>query len=120
MMIQVGTPETHGASSGIRRNSSEYNDGANIDSNGGNDDYPEGNMIRDAFSAGTGPADEDIGRVAFGNSLFLIEEEFILETGVLSEEELLDETLRETFPASDPPGHFSKSLVDYQTHSRNL
>ncbi len=38
------------------------------------------------------------------------------QTHVMSEEELLDEELRETFPASDPPGHFSKSAVDRELH----
>ena len=38
------------------------------------------------------------------------------QTHVMSEEELLDEELRETFPASDPPGHFSKSSVDRELH----
>jgi hypothetical protein len=35
---------------------------------------------------------------------------------VMSEEELLDETIKESFPASDPPGHFSKSAKDKELH----
>ncbi len=31
---------------------------------------------------------------------------------VMSAEEKLDETIDESFPASDPPGHFSKSAED--------
>ncbi len=38
------------------------------------------------------------------------------QTHVMSEEELLDEELRETFPASDPLGHYSKSAVDRELH----
>lgn len=35
---------------------------------------------------------------------------------VMSEEEQLDETIKESFPASDPPGHFSKSATDKELH----
>ncbi len=35
---------------------------------------------------------------------------------VMTEEELLDETIKESFPASDPPGHFSKSAKDKELH----
>lgn len=35
---------------------------------------------------------------------------------VMTEEEKLDETLEESFPASDPPGHFSKSAEDKNMH----
>ena len=35
---------------------------------------------------------------------------------VMSEDEMLDESLKESFPASDPPGHFSKSSVDKELH----
>ena len=36
------------------------------------------------------------------------------QSRVMTQEEKLDEELRETFPASDPPGHFSKSMEDWQ------
>ena len=38
------------------------------------------------------------------------------QTHVMSQEELLYEELRESFPASDPPGHYSKSSVDRELH----
>jgi hypothetical protein len=34
----------------------------------------------------------------------------------MTEEEMLDESLKESFPASDPPGHFSKSVEDRELH----
>ena len=34
----------------------------------------------------------------------------------LSEEEMLDEAMMESFPASDPPGHRSKSSIDKSNH----
>lgn len=34
----------------------------------------------------------------------------------MTEEEMLDESLKESFPASDPPGHFSKSSEDRELH----
>lgn len=38
------------------------------------------------------------------------------QSRVLTEEEQLDEELRESFPASDPPVHFSKSKEDQELH----
>lgn len=38
------------------------------------------------------------------------------ETHVMSEDEKLDESLKESFPASDPPGHYSKSSEDRALH----
>lgn len=38
------------------------------------------------------------------------------QSRVMTEEEKLDEELRESFPASDPPGHFSKSREDQELH----
>lgn len=38
------------------------------------------------------------------------------QSRVMTEEEKLDEELRESFPASDPPGHFSKSKEDQDLH----
>jgi len=35
---------------------------------------------------------------------------------VMTEEELLDQTLEVSFPASDPPGHISKSSEDRILH----
>ena len=35
---------------------------------------------------------------------------------VMSEEEMLDESIKESFPASDPPGHISKSVEDRELH----
>jgi hypothetical protein len=35
---------------------------------------------------------------------------------VMGQEELLDETIDESFPASDPPGHYSKSAEDKLLH----
>lgn len=37
-------------------------------------------------------------------------------TDLLSPEESLDEAIDESFPASDPPGHFSKSTEDRVMH----
>jgi|GEM_PF-4124668 len=38
------------------------------------------------------------------------------QTHLMTEEEKLDEEIDESFPASDPPGHFSKSLRDKELH----
>lgn len=34
----------------------------------------------------------------------------------MTEDELLDQTLEDSFPASDPPGHISKSTEDRRQH----
>jgi len=41
------------------------------------------------------------------------------QTHVMTPEEKLDEAMEESFPASDPPGHMSKSSVDKKTHERS-
>ncbi len=38
------------------------------------------------------------------------------QSHLMTEEEKLDEEIDESFPASDPPGHFSKSLRDKELH----
>ena len=38
------------------------------------------------------------------------------ESHLMTEEEKLDEAIDESFPASDPPGHRSKSLEDSNLH----
>jgi hypothetical protein len=36
---------------------------------------------------------------------------------VMTSDESLDQTLEDSFPASDPPGHFSKTIEDRVMHS---
>lgn len=38
------------------------------------------------------------------------------EEHVMSDDERLDEAIDESFPASDPPGHISKSYEDRRSH----
>lgn len=38
------------------------------------------------------------------------------QTHVMSDDEKLDEAIEESFPASDPPGHISKSVEDKKLH----
>lgn len=38
------------------------------------------------------------------------------EQHVMSDDEKLDEAIEESFPASDPPGHISKSYEDKNLH----
>ncbi len=114
------TTENHGAHSGFRKGSVEYNDGANIDINGGNDDYPERNFIEDAFHSGPAPDKSNIGKVAYGNNVTeeseVEEEEENSEEHVMSDDEMIDQASKESFPASDPPGHRSKSAIDQMSH----
>lgn len=123
--LRKQTTESHGAHSGTHKETSEYNDGGNINYQLGNDDYIRTgkdygrNFLEDAFSSGTGTSDADIGKIAFGNNPEETEEEEgdgNDQSHPMTEDEMVDEASLESFPASDPPGHVSKSAVDKESH----
>ena len=59
--------QTHGAHSGTRKGNSDYNDGANVTDQLGNDDQ---NFNFGAFDSGSSDyAELEIGKVALGNNL---------------------------------------------------
>lgn len=76
MNKEKSTTEHHGAHSGVRNRTEEYNVGAN-----------------------------DLTEKIPGE-----------ERSHMTDEERLDEAGWESFPASDPPGHRSKSEVDRESH----
>lgn len=63
--------------------------------------------------------------VAYGNNVSGVTPDIVQtsertdQQHVMSEDELLDETNVQSFPASDPPGHISRSKVDKDSHNRS-